>query len=301
MTSLCWNHVGDMLFAGTRGGEIFQLGLEKNVIVSVWNSSTQYIDGDEGTDGRVTIVRNMKWMAPQAPSEPGVLFVLIGSFGSNTAELRSVIVALIQTDSTSQLKEALSIPPIPEEDVVGFRIAPSWDRVNGEGEEAAGLGAAPTPCLMLLTEAMGKTGETVRNLKVVRCPVNPVTMWELESAMLADPRQAVEVLPGLTSVTCITGLSPSANGSALPISHNISAGSTTQVLLKGAASKSEGPAAAPQSPTGNKGRRLSTRDLFRDIENMCDTTHESWELVICTGDRSAAEILDTIILGHADG
>lgn len=276
-------------------------------MISVWNSSSQYMDEDDAV-ARITIVRNMKWMAPQAPTEPGCLFVLIGSFGSDTAPLRSVIVALIQTESTAQLKEVLSIPPIPDEDVVGFRIAPSWDRSTGDAEEAAGAGVAPTPCLLLLTECSDYQGETIRSLKIIRCPVNPITMWELESAMLADPRRAVEVLPGLTPVTAISGLSPTANGSAfsMPL---VSSGSTTQVLLKGAVAKGDSGGVPdvsnldlgkPATP-GSKGRRLSIRDLFRDIENMCDANHESWELVVCTGDRSVADILDTVVLGHADG
>jgi hypothetical protein len=300
-TGLCWNHSGDMLYAGTRSGEIFQLGLDKHNMVSVWDSSTQYTDSDEGeAEGRVTIIRNMKWMAPQAPKEPGCLFVLLGSFGSDTASLRSVIVALIQGDGTAQLKEALSVPPIPDEDVVGFRIAPSWER-GGAGAEATE--AAPTPCLLLLAESKDALGETQRSLKVLRCPVNPLPVWELESAMLADPRRAVEVLPGLTPVTVIAGVSPPAAGNALSIMQNLTltAGSTTQALLQGASAKTEAEDKPPTPSNSKKTRRNSARDLFFDIENMCETSHETWELVICTGDRTAAETQDLIMLGHADG
>ena len=260
------------------------------------------MDGGEDDDGRVTIVRKMKWLAPQSPKEPACLFVLLGSFGSDTASLRSVIVALIQGDSTADLKEALSIPPVVGEDVVGFSLAPSWERSKEGNEESAGT--SPVPCLLMLTEAINARGEADRSLKIFRCPENPVTMWELESAMLSDPRQAVEVLPGLTPVTSIAGISATAGGNALSIADTLIASTTSisQTLLHSATLQADQPHQLLQGDSkDSKGRRNSTRDLFFDIAQMCDSAHESWELVICSGDRSAAESLDLVMLGHSDG
>lgn len=50
-----------------------------------------------------------------------------------------------------------------------------------------------------------------------------------------------------------------------------------------------------------KSRRLSTRELFRGLEIMGEAAQEPWELVICSGDRSNADVLDMVILGHEDG
>ncbi len=55
-----------------------------------------------------------------------------------------------------------------------------------------------------------------------------------------------------------------------------------------------------------QGRRLSARDFFREIEGLDlskidSTVNDSWELVLGSGDRAAADALDIIMLGHHDG
>ncbi len=95
------------------------------------------------------------------------------------------------------LTEVLSVPPMLDEEVVGFRVVPTWDRSAVEDASTA----VPAPALLMLTQTRDDFGNTARSLKILRCPVNPVSMWALEVGCLAEPRLAVEVLPGLTPVT----------------------------------------------------------------------------------------------------
>ena len=200
VTTLAWNHVGDLLYAGTRSGEVLALGLEKNSSLQVWNVKSEINDGFENIhDDTPTAVRKMIWMGPQKPNDVGCLFVLIGSFGSDTDHLKSVMVALMpsQLNNNLELEQVLSVPPILGVEVVGFRVVSTLEHSS----EFAVAGNC-IPGLLLLGQSESKEGDgTARELLLLQCPTSPVTEWSMELGLLPDPRPATEVLPGKKPVT----------------------------------------------------------------------------------------------------
>lgn len=79
VTSLAWSHDGEMLFAGTRQGDVLSLGLDKAFSVVVWNASSELLDpSSEADNSQATIIRKISFMAPQFPSTQGCLFALLG-------------------------------------------------------------------------------------------------------------------------------------------------------------------------------------------------------------------------------
>lgn len=97
----------------------------------------------EGTDEDEFVnIRKMSWMFPQTPGSDGCLFVLLGifshylfslslvlgSFGTDTDNLKSVIVALALNIS-GNLKSIFNVPPLQNNaEVVGFRLVSTWDK-----------------------------------------------------------------------------------------------------------------------------------------------------------------------------
>jgi hypothetical protein len=87
------------------------------------------------------------------------------------------------------------VPPLHGEEVTSFLVASSWDR---SGTDAAKI----VPCLLFLTQSSFDDSDTTsHNLKFLRCPESPISQWILEISLTNAPRSAIEVLPGLTSVT----------------------------------------------------------------------------------------------------
>ena len=196
VTTLAWNHVGDVLYAGTRSGDVLALGLEKNSCLTVWNVKSEIIDEDDndGDDDKTTSVRKMIWMGPQKPNDVGCLFVLIGSFGSDTDHLKSVLVALTPNvlHNAIELEQVMSVPPILGVEVVGFRVVSTLDHADAEAE-----GGVPGLLMLGQSESVdGEEGGVVRELLMLQCPDSLVTEWSMELGLLPEPRPAMEVLPG---------------------------------------------------------------------------------------------------------
>lgn len=126
VTSITWNHTGELLFAGTRTGEVVSLGFDKQFSTTAWRCDSQLIT-QEGSEGHL-MVRSIRWMPPitESPSETGCMFVLIGayacsnrffrveivyvirfvrlgSFGVDAENLRSVLVALATSEQNGNL------------------------------------------------------------------------------------------------------------------------------------------------------------------------------------------------------
>ena len=107
--------LGEHLYAGTKTGSILFGSIEKENVSEVWNGlieKSDFIDEDDGD--RISIsIRKLQWLAPQAPSTDGCLFVLLGAIGGSSAEiLKSVIVGLAAVSSPNgSLDQVLSIPP----------------------------------------------------------------------------------------------------------------------------------------------------------------------------------------------
>lgn len=200
VTTLAWNHVGDVLYAGTRTGDVLALGLEKNSCLTVWNVKSEIIEDyndESGDNDKTTSVRKMIWMGPQKPNDVGCLFVLIGSFGSDTDHLKSVLVALtpnLLQSTAIELEQIMSVPPILGVEVVGFRVVSTLDHA---GETGATDGERGVPGLLMLGQSESADGEgVVRELLMLQCPDSLVTEWSMELGLLPEPRPAMEVLPG---------------------------------------------------------------------------------------------------------
>lgn len=155
-----------------------------------------------------------------------------GSPGSDNDNLKSVVIGLSPMGSHGDMETVFCLPPIPQENVLQFAIVPSYLKSEAEGalllsqadeeddEDTDNNGTDPkeaalrrtiTPAVMLLTqwhatEDDDDPDQTVRNLKVVRCPAVDMACWALEVGQLQDPRLAVEVLPGRSNVTVSVSL-----------------------------------------------------------------------------------------------
>lgn len=120
-------------------GEVVQLGIDKPGTTTVWNSKSELIEGTD--DDEFVTIRKMTWMFPQTPGSDGCIFVLLGcynitlrllcslgSFGADTDNLKSVIVALTINNS-GNLKSIFNVPPLQSNaEVVGFRLVSTWDK-----------------------------------------------------------------------------------------------------------------------------------------------------------------------------
>jgi hypothetical protein len=203
VTCISWNHVGDVLYAGTRTGEVLALGLEKVSCLNVWNVKAEIIEDDDTDEEKVTSVRKMNWMGPQKPSDVGCLFVLIGSFGSDTEHLKSVIVALTPNllNNSVELEQVMSVPPILGVEVVGFRVVSTLDHSN---ESSADEGGVPGLLLLGQSESTAEGEGVVRELLMLQCPASLVSEWSMELGLLPEPRPAMEVLPGKKAISVCT-------------------------------------------------------------------------------------------------
>lgn len=100
-----------------------------------------------------------------------------------------------------ELVTIFSLPPIPNEKIISFRIVPTYDR------SAKGLGpdedVTITPALLLLTQRQNQEDSSKfdRHVKIIRCPNVPLSEWALEIGALPDPRKATEVQPAAAEVT----------------------------------------------------------------------------------------------------
>mmetsp|Transcript_6254 Transcript_6254/g.9444 ORF Transcript_6254/g.9444 Transcript_6254/m.9444 type:complete len:1136 (+) Transcript_6254:136-3543(+) len=309
ITTAAFNHNGDMLFAGTRLGDVLVLGLDKVSSVTVWNTRSEMME-DDGSDDDVRadetmIVRKMHWMPPLSPTQEGCLFVLIGSLGADMDHAKSVIVALLPS-SHGDMKTIFTVPPLPNAEVVGFRLAPTWDKESSS--------PAAVPGLLLLTESECEDREFIRELMVMRCPVGNVSEWELEMGILPDPRPALEVLPGKAPVTFISACLPSSSLASAFTSMERSSDSVPAPAVcqppEGSDSDDEAPGALLSSRTStsrNSTRRLSARDFFKDVcvtltnfETLAETA-ATWELTLASGERGDTDAMDVVFVGHADG
>lgn len=203
VTCLAWNHVGDVLYAGTRSGEVLALGLDKSSCITVWRVKSELVEADDAADyeDRVTSVRKIIWMGPQKPGDAGCLFALIGSFGSDTEHLKSVLVALTPNLLTNsvELEQIMSVPPVLGVEVVGFRVVSTLD--HSQDSEASDGGV---PGLLLLGQSESGDGQgSVRELLMLQCPASPVTQWSMELGLLPEPRPAMEVLPGKRAISVL--------------------------------------------------------------------------------------------------
>lgn len=156
--------------------------------------------------------------------------MIIGSPGPDNDNLKSVVVGLSPIGSHGDMETVFCLPSLPQENVLQMVIVPSY--LKSEAEEAllsapiedededtdnggtdpgdAALRRTITPAVMLLTQWHATDDDddpeqTLRNLKVVRCPTVDMACWALEVGQLQDPRFAVEVLPGRNTVT-VSGL-----------------------------------------------------------------------------------------------
>lgn len=213
VTSLAWVHSGEALYAGTRGGDVMMAHLEKASCASVWNSSCVE-RREEGDDGDVIIVRKVEWLPQQRAGSGavGCLFVLLGAFGDDSADvLQSVLTCLTPEGGTAgdKLMEIMCIPPLDEDvDLVGFRVVPSIDKalvkVRCDGGQTSDASSV-VPALLMVTQTLDDYGNTLRQLKAMRCPTSTnVLDWALEIGMLPEPRCASEVLPGVGSTITVS-------------------------------------------------------------------------------------------------
>jgi hypothetical protein len=136
----------------------------------------------------------------------------IGSFGTDTDNLKSVIVAL-SLNNSGNLKSIFNVPPLQNNaEVVGFRFVSTWDKRSPEKGQSGSsiltpplppstIPEGPIPGLLLLTQSSTEERDSVRELMAIRCPAGDMSNWELELGMLPDPRPAMEVLPGKSPVT----------------------------------------------------------------------------------------------------
>lgn len=205
VTSLAWAHPGEALYAGTRTGDVMMCYLEKASCASVWNSaSVERKDAD--TEEDVIIVRKVEWLPQQhgAMTSVGCLFVLLGAFGDDSADvLQSVLTCLMPEGGAAgdKLMEIMCIPPLQtDEDLVGFRVVPSIDKklvkVRCDGGVTSDASSV-VPALLMVTQTLDDYGNTLRQLKVMRCSESTnILDWALEIGMLPEPRCATEVLPG---------------------------------------------------------------------------------------------------------
>jgi hypothetical protein len=100
------------------------------------------------------------------------------------------------------MEVVFSLPPVPYERVVGFRVVPTYDKGEPDGDEQTGP-VAVIPALLLLTErpdAADEDAVPTKHLKIVRCPSQPVADWALEIGTTPDPRKATEVLPSAADI-----------------------------------------------------------------------------------------------------
>lgn len=79
VTSLAWHHLGELLFAATRKGEIYAIQPDKGTSVVCWESTDEVINMED-EEGGVAAVRRIHWLAPQLSSNEGCLFLLLCKF-----------------------------------------------------------------------------------------------------------------------------------------------------------------------------------------------------------------------------
>lgn len=186
--------------------------VDRGTSVECWQSGEERLDEDDGE--APPPIRRVDWLGPQpsSPSSPsssssssttapseGCLFLLLASPGLDNDNLKTVLLGLSPAAAgpgggPCELQLALSLPPLPGEKVVNFRLVPSHPR---------GGGGPVTPALLLLTqEQREETRHLVsRQLRLLRCPAGPLADWPLEMGALPDPRPAREVLPADTPIT----------------------------------------------------------------------------------------------------
>jgi hypothetical protein len=205
VTTLAWTHTGEALYAGTRTGDVMMAYLDKASCASVWNSSSVERKDDDAGDSDVIIVRKVEWLPQQqgALTSVGCLFVLLGAFGDDSADvLQSVLTCLTPEGGAAgdKLMEIMCIPPLNNEDLVGFRVVPSIDRKLVKVRVDGGVtsdASSVVPALLMVTQTLDDYGNTLRQLKVMRCPTSTnIQDWALEIGMMPEPRCAHEVLPG---------------------------------------------------------------------------------------------------------
>lgn len=297
ITSLSWVHTGEVLYAGTRKGNIIAAFLEKFNNISVWNSNSVEKKDDKDDDD-IIIIRKVEWLPQQHGNSntAGCLFVLLGAFGDSSANsLSSVLIALAPESGIpgETLSEIMCIPPL-NEDVVGFRVVPSIDKSLIKIRCGGGITSDATniiPTILMVTQYTDQNDNILRQLKILRCPTTiDVRSWALEIGTLSEPRGAIEVLAGGGSnVKCITALLPPIQGSIGSVLLNTATmgESVIEMLRKSSISMDE---------------NIHTNDniLLSNEDKNC-----TWEMVLSSATPDdvglISKALDIVILGHEDG
>lgn len=79
ISSMAWHHLGEVLYAGTRNGELYSINVEKNSCLKIWTAEDEVIsNGDDDGEDTIVAIRRLSWLAPQKDDEEGCLFLLIG-------------------------------------------------------------------------------------------------------------------------------------------------------------------------------------------------------------------------------
>eukprot|EP01038_Epipyxis_sp_PR26KG_P005985 gene5985-8242_t len=333
ISSIYWHHLGEILYAGTKNGELYQALLDKSSCNEIWNSTNERndsgrIDDEDGEDDINTSssampeIKRIKWLAPQPPSQEGCLFIQLVNNGPDNDELNNVIIGLSPLGLHGEMELVFALPPIPNEKLVGFRVVPSYERTLGKEHNTNNTTVVPALLLLCQKQDEIDRGKYYRYLNLLRCPKSSVGEWRLEIGTLPDPRRAIEVLPAISEVTFITGFLPSGNPNSLAAVFLSQIGEDDSLIQSASAIELSARQSAANieqtedyntnTPNNNKkqnSRRLSARDFSLNLINLDDLeiTYDNWEMVLATGSHNVntpnnrPRIQDIIMKGHSNG
>ncbi len=200
ISSMHWHHFGEILYAGTRTGEVIAVNVEKTNPFTVWKAKEELVDEDD--DSCAISIRRISWLAPQTEEEDeGCLFAMIATNNSDNDNLKNVIVGLHPGITVGEMNLVYSLPPIPNEKITAFRIVPTYDKKVKETEDTNEVEVTPG-LLLLVQKPWGlEVGKFEKHLFIARCPTSAIADWPLEIGTLPDPRKATEVQPAANEIT----------------------------------------------------------------------------------------------------
>lgn len=223
------------------------------------------------------------------------------------------------------LSTVFSLPPIPGEKILSFRVVPTYDKTvkAAQQQNPVGTSHVSNPGLLFLTQRQvgQQKGRFERDMKLMRCPTTAISNWGLEIGTLSDPRRATEVQPTSNDISTIAGILPKHdNPLSLGTALITSAGANDDQVVS-TASVGNAPALnagsmkdSTDNTSGGGARRASRRLSYRafldsigEMEAQASSLND-WEMVLVNGEHdethdrgTSMRKQDVVFLGQKDG
>jgi len=317
VASLAWHHSGDILFAGTREGDIVCMYAEKHQITRFWSSSHERVMRDSHS----VVVHHLTWMVSSTPSSaatteknqiaPGILIVQLGTYGKQEETLNTVVTAVAYSGPQVEAKQVWNISPTSAEEVMSILVIPTVDSSTALGwmdstapwlrdDESV---ATPAVLMLVMKADSSWSGQLLR---MYRFPSGVLSDWQHESPVLSSTVSS-QLLSDLhhppAPITALSAIPPCADPTSLSAVLITQIQSHTVFISKSIESDTDDSKSSHDSGGWANGTlsTLTTRHASSSEEEK-----ESFHAVLGTGTEAVMQssryrALNIVLSGHADG